>query len=382
MRVARLELRNWRNFTAVIVPLQMRTFLVGPNASGKSNLLDALRFLKELAEDGGGLQRAAAERRGGLKSIRSLHARDKTDIEIDVEVLAADGATLSYNLVLAETKARVPIVRRERFKRTIALPTDEVDRDATREDVEEQTQTWLEQRSKNRVFRELVQFLASIEYSHVVPQVVREQRRPSERSRRHDPYGSDLIENMATTGAKDRNRRLKIINHCLAGVLPNLVSVDVARDKAGHPHLLGRYKHWRKPTAKQGEDQFSDGTLRLLGLLWSLTGAGGPILLEEPEISLHEHAVRMLPAVLHRAATHSGRQIIVSTHSEAMLNDPGIEPREIVQLEATHEATSVRLGSDITILRELAAAGQPFGAELVGMTKPPDVQLLLPRMGK
>ena len=39
MRVTRLALENWRNFTRVDVRLQQRVFVAGPNAAGKSNLL-------------------------------------------------------------------------------------------------------------------------------------------------------------------------------------------------------------------------------------------------------------------------------------------------------------------------------------------------------
>ena len=55
MRFTRLHLENWRNFRELDVPLGERVFLVGPNAAGKSNLLDALRFLRAVAEPGGGL---------------------------------------------------------------------------------------------------------------------------------------------------------------------------------------------------------------------------------------------------------------------------------------------------------------------------------------
>ncbi|NLI82294.1 MAG: AAA family ATPase, partial [Deltaproteobacteria bacterium] len=40
------QLKNWRNFTSAQATLPMRVFLVGPNASGKSNLLDLFRFLR------------------------------------------------------------------------------------------------------------------------------------------------------------------------------------------------------------------------------------------------------------------------------------------------------------------------------------------------
>lgn len=58
MRFTDLELKNWKNFTEVKVPLARRTFLVGPNAIGKSNFLDALRFLRDLVTEGGGLSKA------------------------------------------------------------------------------------------------------------------------------------------------------------------------------------------------------------------------------------------------------------------------------------------------------------------------------------
>ncbi len=41
MIVSRLILKNWKNFTSVDVTLGPRVFLVGANASGKSNLMDA-----------------------------------------------------------------------------------------------------------------------------------------------------------------------------------------------------------------------------------------------------------------------------------------------------------------------------------------------------
>ncbi len=43
--ISHLSLRNWRNFQEVDVDLRARAFLIGPNASGKSNFLDALALL-------------------------------------------------------------------------------------------------------------------------------------------------------------------------------------------------------------------------------------------------------------------------------------------------------------------------------------------------
>ena len=73
IRFTRLRLSNWRNFKDVDIELRGRVFVVGPNASGKSNLLDAIRFLHDIAKPGGGLVNAIADRTD-LKHVRSLHA--------------------------------------------------------------------------------------------------------------------------------------------------------------------------------------------------------------------------------------------------------------------------------------------------------------------
>ena len=63
MLVTRLGLKNWRNFRAVDVVLGLRVFVAGPNASGKSNLLDVFAFLKDVAKPGGSSERSHRARR-------------------------------------------------------------------------------------------------------------------------------------------------------------------------------------------------------------------------------------------------------------------------------------------------------------------------------
>jgi len=74
LKFCRLKLKNWKNFADADVAIQNRLFLVGPNASGKSNFLDVFRFLRDLASSGGGFQESVG-RRGGVTSIRCLAAR-------------------------------------------------------------------------------------------------------------------------------------------------------------------------------------------------------------------------------------------------------------------------------------------------------------------
>ena len=90
MRFTRVRASNWRNFKAVDFPLEDRLFLVGPNASGKSNLLDLFRFLGDVASPSGGLASAIGQR-GGLAKARSLFARNYQGGRLVIDVELRDG---------------------------------------------------------------------------------------------------------------------------------------------------------------------------------------------------------------------------------------------------------------------------------------------------
>ena len=80
MIVSRVILKNWRNFLSVDVEIGDRVFLIGPNASGKSNFLDVFRFLRDIVKPGGGLQKAIQDRQS-LSKIRCLSAKKSPNSE-------------------------------------------------------------------------------------------------------------------------------------------------------------------------------------------------------------------------------------------------------------------------------------------------------------
>ena len=76
-----------------------------------------------------------------------------------------------------------------------------------------------------------------------------------------------------------------------------------------------------------------------MGLLWALLQGSGPLLLEEPELSLHPEVVRHVAQMFARVQRHSGRQILVSTHSYNLLRDEGIGLDEVLLLEPGAEGS-------------------------------------------
>ena len=368
LRFRRLRLRNWKNFLQVDVAVGNRLFLVGANAAGKSNLLDAFRFLRDVALSGSGFREAVLHpRRGGVAGIRCLAARRYPDVEITVELEAEGAVAWRYEITFYQDNQRRPRIRRERVSRGGEALVDRPNEDDNK-DPERLTQTYLEQVSVNQPFRDLAVFFSSIRYLHLVPQLVREPDRSVGRA--NDPFGGDFLEQVAKTQERTRTARLRRIQRALRVAVPQLEQIDLWRDARGTPHLRGKYQHWRAQGAWQSEEQFSDGTLRLMGLLWATMDKGGPLLLEEPELSLHPDIVRVLPQMLARVQRRSGRQIFMSTHSPDLLRDDGIGLDEAMLLVPGAEGSEVVPAGSNREVRALLEGGLSLADVAIPRTRP------------
>lgn len=373
MHFSRIKLRNWKNFKNFEAALQLRVFVIGPNASGKSNLLDTLRFLRDVAYDG--LDKAT-DARGGVSTVRCLSATRYSDILIEVDVTGPESTAWRYQLVFNQDQQRRTMVRSEivwkNGARLLERPDEQDQRDPVR-----LSQTALQQISANQDFRELADFFKSISYQHLLPQVVRDPRGFSPLPVSNDPYGRDLLLRLWQTPAKTRDARLRKISSALQIAVPQLTELRAIMDDAGTPHLEGGYSHWRPHAARQNESQFSDGTLRLLGLLWTSLDGAGPLLLEEPEISLHPEIVRRLPAVLERMNRQrkEPRQTIISTHSEDLLSDPGIGSEEVLRLQPGPDGTMLALADEAD--RQSLLAGLTAADVLMPKAAPQGIEQLV-----
>lgn len=383
MRITRLVLKNWRNFKDVDVQLRKRVFLVGPNASGKSNFLDAFRFLREIAVSGGGLERAVSLR-GGVSKVRSLHSRRYPNIIIAVELGDnAESPEWSYHLEFNQNNNKRPIVKREIVKQKNKILLDRnIENEA--DDPELQTQTDLEQVRANIKFRGIPEFFRTIQYLHIVPQLVREPDRSVGKA--DDPFGGDFLERLAKFKNDQGNhfeKRLNIINNALNVAVPQLKNLTLEKDYKGNPHLKGLFEHWRSNAASQEERDFSDGTLRLLGMLWSILDVRGPLLLEEPELSLHPGVVRYIPQMFARIVSEKKQnvQFLVSTHSVDILSDTGIDPGEILLLRTTKEGSKVESAASITDIKDILNAGINMADIIISKTTPEKAGEL-PELGK
>lgn len=376
MQITHLKLKNWRNFKSVDVNLTNRTFVVGPNAAGKSNFLDVLRFLRDVAKaDGGGLQKAIRDR-GGIPKLRCLAARKDPEIVVEIAISddPSDGASAKpaweYSLgIRQETRGdRRPYVSFEIVKQRGLVVLNRPD-SRDKADPDRLTQTDLEQVSANVKFREVSRFLQSITYLHLVPQLIRYADQFQGKRLDDDPFGQGFLERVAVTPEKTRTSRLRKIEEALRVAVPQMKELRFVRDDTnGRPHLEALSVHWRPNAGWQREDQFSDGTLRLLGLLWCLLERDSVLLLEEPELSLNAAIVRKLASVISRIQRSRDRQVLISTHSGDLLEDKGIDASEVLLLQPNAEGTSVQSAASMPDVVALLEGGMNIGEAVLPLT--------------
>ncbi|MDR0737696.1 MAG: AAA family ATPase [Prevotellaceae bacterium] len=386
MILKKITLHNWKNFQNCTVELTERCFIIGANASGKSNFIDALRFLRDVAKQSGGLQ-SAVDDRGGITKIRCLAARKQSNVSIAVELgnPGEDQNLWRYGLDFSHVGGGV-------VKNQVRINTEEVFSikenkvilkrvgASSGEDEETLKYTHMEQATANRKFRELQSFFQDIEYLNVIPQMVRESSSVINSYMKEDYYGRNFLERLAKMNEKTRNSYFRKINQSLTIAVPQLKELQFVKDNMGIPHLEARYVHWRARGSKQREAQFSDGTLRLIGFLFALIDSSGLILLEEPEINLHAWIIAQIPEFISKIQrskkTKNKSQIMVTTHSCDMLSAPGISPKEVLLLKNTQDGTTVAKLSDIKELKSIVDAGLSIADAVIPYTKPDDIEKL------
>lgn len=347
MRLTKLQVKNWRNFHEIDFRLGQRLIIVGANATGKSNLLDVFRFLRDIASPQGGLS-SAIENRGGLSTIRNLNARNFNNGHVEILVVMDDGGEeWTYNLAISRESSglRRPTVAKEvvtRAGETILSRPNAADN----ADPVLLTQTHLEQIASNTKFRDVARFFEGIRYSHPSPQSIRHSS-PTRTS--SDAVGNGLIAEINATQERTRLACLKRIQAALQTAVPNFESLKLEIDKAGHPHLVAAFKNWRKNPANQLETEFSDGTLRLIALLWAVLSqprSEGILLLEEPEISLNREIIQQLPSMIASVQRGKDMQVVMTSHSPDLLDDEGVASEEILVLTRGDENTQASLLSE------------------------------------
>ncbi len=339
--VHRVVLRNYRSIAACDVTLGPMTYLVGPNGSGKSNFLDALRLVTDALRTS--LDHALRER-GGINEVRRRSSGHPMDFGIRVEFqigsetghLAFDvGARAGGDFVVKREEcmlgnARYIVLEGQAVATVGVAPPAADDR------------LYLVNAAGLPEFRPVFDLLSSLGFYNISPAAIRELQPPDKGDllARDGRNLASVLERLAKSAPNARKR----IEEYLGRIVPGIEGVD--RKDVGHMETLefrqrvqGAAHPWRFPAINM-----SDGTLRALAILVAVFQSRGErrvrlIGIEEPEIALHPAAEAYLRDALRDGARQM--QVILTSHSPELLDDPRINEAEILSVTARDGTTAI-----------------------------------------
>jgi predicted ATPase len=345
--LTRFRLRNYRSIPACDVAPGALAFLVGPNGAGKGAFLDALRFVGDAL--GTTLDHALRER-GGINEVRRRSGGHPTHFGVRLDFRLGAAGHGSYAFELGARPAGGYEVKHEELQvesteRKAFFRVDEgrVTSSAPVFPAAARDRLYLVSASGLPEFRPAYDALASLSVHAIDPARIRDLQ-PADSGERLARDGGNLASVLGRIARNDPAVG-KRIEEYLAAIAPGVLGVEPlalgTRETIEFRQAVpGQKAPWRFPAAGM-----SDGTLRALGVLVALfhgrAGGAAPAVvgIEEPEASLHPAAIAVLRDALREAARTT--QVLVTTHSPALLDDPALDPAELLAVAAGDGATRI-----------------------------------------
>ena len=370
----RIHIRGYKSLEDVEVCLTQLVVLFGPNAAGKSNLLDALQLLSKL-----GTSRTLKEAfdppyRGkplesftiGQKGIKGLLEQERLSFSIEADLSLSDAVVETVNRQILEMRrphgegeskerSKLPARVRERDLRyrieVEMLPRSGLLRVAdeylaalnSKGEPTGKRKPFLERQDERIHLRHEGQahptyydryldhsILSMPHYPPHYPHLAAARREleswlffyfePRERMRAANPVkevrhiglmGEELAAFLNTMKSTDE-RQFRGVEKALHALMPNIDGIEVEVSDLGEVELRLKEGGVAIPARV-----LSEGTLRMLGLL-ALTGVDdAPALIgfEEPENGVHPRRIQLIAELLKTQETLQQTQYIVTTHS-------------------------------------------------------------------
>ncbi len=348
--ITSLRLINFKNFADETLRLGPFTVIVGANASGKSNIRDAFRFLHgigrgyTLAEIMGGKYGAGGQLewagirgapneivRFGKKSPRksgdfSVHLKTgRDDNEVSYSITARFNrarvdvfrvwkerlTTATANVYMTETTntAKLHVISGEYPERKVSLSRSQPALTQLLHP-RRMSELWLQDSDLD-----IHSVLGCMRFFDFVPERMRQPSFPGQ------TVLGDGGENLATVLCEicaDDTRGRNLISWLEELTPMDVKGFEFPRDPSGRIHLQIVERNGRKVSAYAA----SDGTLRFLGLLAALFGTdeSGFYFFEEIDNGIHPNRLWLLTDFIERQTNERNVQVVTTTHSPALLS--------------------------------------------------------------
>ena len=383
--ITAIRLVNFKNFADETLRVGPFTVIVGANASGKSNIRDAFRFLHgigrgyTLAEIIGGKYGPGGQRewepiRGAGNEIARfgpLHPHMPSEFSLHVE-LKLSGIKTYYSIkvglnptssegfrVLEEelrTESTMVYTTIKTSESSLWLLVGENDEKQIGLSRSQPALTQFLQKYKEIWYQQifdlgLLSVLESMRFLDLSPDRMREAAFPGQHIMGDSGENLSIVLQQICADSK----RKKILSDWLRELTPmDVQGFEFPRDPSGRVHLRLCEANGRKVSAYSA----SDGTLRFLAMLATLLGEKpkGLYFFEEIDTGIHPARLHLLMDLIERQTAKQGIQVITSTHAPtllAVMNDSTFENTSVVcRLEDSSNAI-IRPVTELPNVREL-----------------------------
>ncbi len=370
--IKRLKVSNFLSLKDIDLEFGPRNVLIGPNMSGKSNLIDCFKFLEELltqpaaqtslwtalSKRGGFdeiLWKGASERRVTFELTVELSANGKSarSTRYDYRVSISDINNISYldideeTLTSNSTGSVQTILEANRKETRIDLGDGRINQ--TQGKLNQQSALWsVPPTSECGRFRD---FVLRWRFYNLIPALMREGNVP-EPEAKLDAQGTNLSSWLLTLQLYPDFERIKQV---CRDVLPDLAEMLFQPNPSKNISVSTRERYFE---GNFPISRMSDGELAfaaLMSLILAPKKLTPPLLcIEEPENYLHPKLLETVVEVLNQRALELGSgasQIIATTHSPYLVDKLNLE--DLVVAEKEKGATKFTRPSTKKKLRDL-----------------------------
>ena len=347
-QVIKVRVRDYKSIASCEVDLLPLSIFVGPNGTGKSSFVDALRLIADALRYSLG---HALQERGGFGEIRrrttttakhfavivdfrlpgahgkfgfAIARKNRSDYVVDREICALTQSGMHHYYELAGGKA---------VQSSVEHPPDPIE-----------NELYLSRMAGIEPFRQVFQFLSNMTFYNPSVERIRElQTADDGKLLKRD--GSNIASVLKRLESTEPQRK-QMIDEYLKVLVPQ---IEKARSKILGPKLTIEFLQQMpgtKPSRRFLAESMSDGTLRGLGVLVALLQGSGASLdgaslvgVEEPELALSAGAFGGLTDALLDAQDHI--QTLVATHSSDLLDSHAISFKNVFAVELVDGETHI-----------------------------------------
>jgi len=338
--VRKLHIKNYRSLKQIELPLSSLTVLCGLNGSGKSNIVDSIRFVKDSLRFG--LKEAIAKRGGG-KNILCKTTRENT-IQFHLEFCKSELVGFySFSIELNEGTYRVKSEK-------LSIQTNKNSNKDYKSIYFDSTQKMLtaEQKGQTRPiiypdniinqhelalpalrtisteFNDIFQVLTNSSFYHINPDQLRAPQVLTE-PYPLDEQGKNLCATLKYLQEKTDNTSLL---NSLKAAINNFSNYTV--------ESIGEYvitkMHYLSDRSFE-LSQESEGTLKILGLLTAINQfvekPCSLFVVEEPELNIYPETTHIIGETIKELSNYN--QVIITSHSPDLIDNFPVDTLKVVQ---------------------------------------------------